>query len=224
MRGEASAAASAGPAPGRGPVWAGCPYLGLVPFQERDEQVFYGRGELVAQLVQRLARQLNGTGILLVAGESGAGKSSLLRAGLMPQLAAGALGPGSARWPRRVIQPTGSPLRELAMQLADIAGADPVSVYQSLSTAPGEAPLLVEHAVNRGAQAAYDALTGRQQGAARLVFTQLTAITLDGQFARRRCSRADLRSPEAETDADPYNCGTRLSTRPLACPFRLIPG
>jgi len=202
VRGEASAAASAGPAPGRGPVWAGCPYLGLVPFQERDEQVFYGRGELVAQLVQRLARQLNGTGILLVAGESGAGKSSLLRAGLMPQLAAGALGPGSARWPRRVIQPTGSPLRELAMQLADIAGADPVSVYQSLSTAPGEAPLLVEHAVNRGAQAAYDALTGRPQGAARLVFTQLTAITLDGQFARRRCSRADLRSPEAETDAD----------------------
>jgi len=46
MRGEASAAASSGPAPGTGPVWAGCPYLGLVPFQERDERVFYGRGEL----------------------------------------------------------------------------------------------------------------------------------------------------------------------------------
>ena len=46
MSGEASAAASAGPAPGRGTVWAGCPYLGVVPFQERDERVFYGRGEL----------------------------------------------------------------------------------------------------------------------------------------------------------------------------------
>ena len=45
MRGEASAAASAGPAPGRGTVWAGCPYLGLVPFQERDKRVFYGRGD-----------------------------------------------------------------------------------------------------------------------------------------------------------------------------------
>ena len=112
---------------------------------------FYGRGELAAQLVRRLVRQLDRTGILLVAGESGAGKSSLLRAGLMPLLAAGALGPGSGRWPRQVIQPAGSPLRELAMQLADIAGADPVSVYQSLSAAPGEAPMLVEQAVRAAA-------------------------------------------------------------------------
>ena len=55
----------------------------------------------------------------------------------MPRLAAGALGPGSQRWPRRVIRPTGSPLRELAMQLADVAGADPVSVYRSLSAVAG---------------------------------------------------------------------------------------
>ena len=52
----------------------------------------------------------------------------------------------------------------------------------------------VANAVNRSAQAAYDSLTGRQQDMARLVFTQLTAITPDGQLARRRCSRADLRS------------------------------
>ncbi len=65
----------------------------------------------------------------------------------MPRLAAGALGPGSERWPRRVIRPAGSPLRELAMQLADVAGADPVSVYRSLSAAPGEAPMLAELAV-----------------------------------------------------------------------------
>jgi WD40 repeat protein len=142
--------------PGTGPVWAGCPYLGLVPFEERDAWVFYGRGELTDQLVQKLAGRLDGTGILLVAGESGTGKSSLLRAGLMPRLAAGALGPGSERWPRRVIRPAGSPLRELAMQLADVAGADPVSVYRSLAAAPGEAPTLVELAVRtvgRGARA-----------------------------------------------------------------------
>jgi transcriptional regulator with XRE-family HTH domain len=146
MRGEAGSA-SESPAPGESLVWSGCPYLGLVPFEERDARVFYGRGELVAQLAQRLADRLEGTGILLVAGESGAGKSSLLRAGLMPWLAAGALAPGSQRWPRRVIRPTGSPLRELAMQLADMAGADPVSVYRSLSAAPDVAPMLVEQAV-----------------------------------------------------------------------------
>jgi WD40 repeat protein/transcriptional regulator with XRE-family HTH domain len=134
-------------APGIGPVWAGCPYLGLVPFEERDARVFYGRGELTDQLAQRLAAQLDGSGILLVAGESGTGKSSLLRAGLMPRLAAGVLGPGSERWPRRVIRPTASPLRELAVQLADVSGADAVSVHRSLSAVPDEAPMLVELAV-----------------------------------------------------------------------------
>ena len=60
----------------------------------------------------------------------------------------------------------------------------------------------VANAVNRSAQAAYDTLTSRQQDAARLVFTQLTVITPDGQLARRRCSRADLRSPGAQMAAD----------------------
>ncbi len=156
VRGAASPA-SDGPeageslAAGENLLWLGCPYLGLVPFEERDARVFYGRGELVAQLAQRLAEQLDGTGMLLVAGESGAGKSSLLSAGLMPWLAAGALGPGSERWPRRVIRPTGSPLRELAIVLTEVAGADPVSVYRSLSAAPGEAPMLAELAVRTAA-------------------------------------------------------------------------
>ena len=147
MRAEAAAAAAGRLAPGGALAWSQCPYPGLVPFEERDARVFYGRGELVAQLVRRMAEQLDRTGILLVAGESGAGKSSLLGAGLMPRLAAGALGSGSERWPRRVIRPTGSPLRGLAMQLADVAGADPVSIYRSLSATPGEASMLVEHAV-----------------------------------------------------------------------------
>jgi WD domain, G-beta repeat len=133
---------------GRGdPVWSGCPYVGLVPFEERDARVFYGRSELVGQLVQRLGERLGGKGMLLMVGASGAGKSSLLRAGMMPRLAAGALGPGSGRWPRRVMRPTGSPLRELAMHLADVAGVDSASVRRSLSAAPGDAPLLVEQAV-----------------------------------------------------------------------------
>ena len=59
----------------------------------------------------------------------------------------------------------------------------------------------VADAVNRSAQAAYDTLTSRQQDAARLVFTQLTVITPDGQFARRRCDRTELGSPEVDIDA-----------------------
>ena len=60
----------------------------------------------------------------------------------------------------------------------------------------------VADAVNRGAQAAYDALTRSQQDAARLVFTQLTVITAGGQFARRRCRRADLSSQRTQTAED----------------------
>jgi hypothetical protein len=45
----------------------------------------------------------------------------------------------------------GGPVRELAMQLADLAGTDPVSVYRSLSSAPDEAPMLVQHAVRTAA-------------------------------------------------------------------------
>src|ERR1700722_7397739 len=143
LRGEAVAPA--------GPGWPGGPYLGLVPFEERDAQLFFGRDELADQLVRRLAERPDGAGILLVAGESGSGKSSLLRAGLLPRLAAGVLGPGSERWPRLVIRPTASPLRELAMGLAEMAGVDPVSVYRSLLAAPGEASMLAGQAARAAA-------------------------------------------------------------------------
>src|SRR3984885_10429537 len=149
-----------------GPAWPGGPYLGIVPFEERDAQLFYGRDELTDQLVRRLAERLRGTGILLVAGESGSGKSSLLRAGLMPRLAVGALGPGSERWPRRVIRPAASPLRELATHLAEMAGADPVSVYRSLSAAPDEAPRRAGQAARTAAGRGADPGPGGPAGAA----------------------------------------------------------
>ena len=130
-------------------VWGECPYLGLMPFEERNENVFYGRRDLTDELIQTLSERHSGDGILVMTGVSGAGKSSLLRAGLMPRLAAGALGFGSGRWPRRVLRPTASPLRELAVHLADIVGLDPLSVYHSLSQAPHHAPLIVEQGLIR---------------------------------------------------------------------------
>ena len=57
----------------------------------------------------------------------------------------------------------------------------------------------VADVVNRSAQAAYDTLTNSQKDAARLVFTQLTVIAPDGQFARRQCSESDLYTPGAQT-------------------------
>lgn len=59
------------------------PYLGLNRFEERHRALFYGRDALVAEL---LAAVTHGT-LTIVAGGSGSGKSSVVRAGLLPQLA-----------------------------------------------------------------------------------------------------------------------------------------
>ena len=128
-------------------LWRGCPWLGLVPFEERDARVFYGRKELTGRLVRRLAERLDAPGILLLVGPSGAGKSSLLRAGLMPRLADGALGPGSQRWPRRMIRPGGQPLLELSVHLARLAGTDPEDAYLKMRRSPDHALVLAEQAI-----------------------------------------------------------------------------
>ena len=145
-----------GETPGRGdiPAWPAVPLPGdLVPFQVRDARFFYGRDELATQLVRWSVARLDGDRDALVAGESGPGKSSLLRAGLMPRLAAGVLGPGSQWWPRRVIRLTGSPLFALALALAQIAGAGgrggtrrlsrPFIAYPPLKAALEAGPLMV---------------------------------------------------------------------------------
>jgi WD40 repeat protein/class 3 adenylate cyclase len=59
-----------------------CPYKGLVPFQPDDADVFFGREQLVDDLVGRLEE----APFLAVVGPSGSGKSSLVRAGVVPAL------------------------------------------------------------------------------------------------------------------------------------------
>jgi WD40 repeat protein len=60
------------------------PYRGLNRFDASDAALFFGRKDLIASL----ARQLQSTNVLLVMGASGSGKSSVVRAGLLPRLAA----------------------------------------------------------------------------------------------------------------------------------------
>jgi WD40 repeat protein/energy-coupling factor transporter ATP-binding protein EcfA2 len=70
-----------------------CPYVGLAAFEAEQRHLFYGRGKLIEQLVERLKE----CRFLAVVGPSGSGKSSLVRAGLIPALQEGRL-PGSAGW------------------------------------------------------------------------------------------------------------------------------
>jgi WD40 repeat protein/DNA-binding SARP family transcriptional activator len=85
-----------------------CPFKGLEPFDVDDADYFFGRERLVAEMVARLP----GAPLLGVVGPSGSGKSSLVRAGLVPALAGGAL-PGSEDWERTVIRPGAQPLETL---------------------------------------------------------------------------------------------------------------
>jgi WD40 repeat protein/DNA-binding SARP family transcriptional activator len=94
------------PADDRAPVT--CPYKGLATFDADDAAYFFGRERLVAELVARLV----GAPLLAVVGPSGSGKSSVVRAGLLPALAGGVL-PGSDNWTQALIRPGDRPLREL---------------------------------------------------------------------------------------------------------------
>lgn len=64
------------------------PYPGLEPFQETDAAVFFGRGEEIERVIGVLnkRRRNNAEGFILVLGASGCGKSSLVRAGVLPRL------------------------------------------------------------------------------------------------------------------------------------------
>ena len=85
-----------------------CPFKGLASFEPADADYFFGRERLIAELVARLV----GASFLGVVGASGSGKSSVLRAGLLPALAGGVL-PGSERWRRVLMRPGERPLDEL---------------------------------------------------------------------------------------------------------------
>ncbi len=64
------------------------PYPGLAPFEEQDAAVYFGRERDIAQGLETLdrARWLSRTNFVMILGASGIGKSSLLRAGLLPRL------------------------------------------------------------------------------------------------------------------------------------------
>lgn len=59
-----------------------CPYRGLRPFREEDAAIFFGRNAFTRQLLAKIRQN----GFVAVVGASGSGKSSVVRAGLLPAL------------------------------------------------------------------------------------------------------------------------------------------
>ena len=89
------------------------PYPGLRPFERDEDILFFGRDEQVDQLLDKLAD----THFLAVLGTSGSGKSSLVKAGLLPALDSGYMAGAGACWSVVEIRPGDRPFGRLAEAL-----------------------------------------------------------------------------------------------------------
>ncbi|HYO67214.1 MAG TPA: SUMF1/EgtB/PvdO family nonheme iron enzyme [Archangium sp.] len=112
------------------PLAASNPYRGLEPFEAEHRALFFGRDADIRAVLERLRHQP----LVLVAGDSGAGKSSLCRAGVLPRVEAGMLGEAYARislWPGL------RPLESLAAALAPVLGRKEAELVTALADTPG---------------------------------------------------------------------------------------
>lgn len=99
------------------------PYVGLAAFGEADAGYFFGREKLTATLVEHLKEKR----LLVLFGASGSGKSSVLRAGVLPAF------PGISSL---VLTPGPHPLEECAVRLAARAGTSPGEAHARLTAEP----------------------------------------------------------------------------------------
>lgn len=107
------------------------PFKGLRPFGEADAASFFGRDTLIQDLLERLNQETELARFLAVVGPSGSGKSSVVKAGLIPALRQGGL-PGSEKWFIVEMMPGNHPLEELEAALLRVAVNPPASLLTQL--------------------------------------------------------------------------------------------
>ena len=125
------------------------PFPGLRPFDFDESHLFFGRDGQSEQLISKLSR----THFLAVVGTSGSGKSSLVRAGLMPALLGGFMSSAGSNWRIAITRPGNDPIGNLARALnaPDVFGSE-VAENAALQTALAEATL------QRGSRGLVDAV------------------------------------------------------------------
>lgn len=123
-----------------------CPYRGLEVFDVEHAEFFFGRD----REIQRLIEKLKESRLLTVLGPSGSGKSSLVRAGLVPALRGGVVGDVSG-WEVCILRPGAAPLTALAAAAArlcrdramgstlDQLAEDPRTLHLAVKYATGNA-------------------------------------------------------------------------------------
>ncbi len=111
----------------------GNPYRGLAAFEAEHRDLFFGRSLEARAILDRLRSEP----FVLVAGDSGVGKSSLCRAGVLPAVAEGSLGEGGT-WSIVRLVPGRRPLTALSAVLAPLAGTTEVGLATRLHHEPIE--------------------------------------------------------------------------------------
>ena len=109
------------------------PFPGLRPFTQEEDYLFFGREEQTTELLELLRAHR----FISVVGTSGSGKSSLVRAGLLPALFGGTMVTVGSRWDVTVFRPGGDPIRNLAESLVSCDlydPEDPESVLRVMAT------------------------------------------------------------------------------------------
>ena len=131
-----------------------CPYVGLRPFDREDSLLYFGRNAQVEALLALLGESR----FLSVVGSSGCGKSSLVRAGLIPSLEAGFLVQDRDIWRIAAMKPGESPLRHLAFTWSRILGNVVANDIEALDVED-----IADCIFNEGPEALIDSLAAAEQ-------------------------------------------------------------
>src|SRR3954470_16214624 len=89
------------------------PFVGLRPFESDESLLFFGRQQQTSELLEKLHKHH----FVAIVGSSGSGKSSLIRAGLIPSLKAGYLVQDRDSWMMAVMKPGKTPLYNLVQAI-----------------------------------------------------------------------------------------------------------
>ena len=127
------------------------PYKGLRAFDEPDAEDFFGRDALVDEVLARLARGGPRARLVLVVGGSGSGKSSLVRAGLLPRVRRGDAD-GSECWFVAAMVPGTSPFRQLAESLRRVAVVETHRLAEELAAGEQGIDRVVRRIVPEGGE------------------------------------------------------------------------
>ena len=125
------------------------PFPGLRPFETDEYGLFFGREGQSDALIERLQR----SHFLAVVGTSGSGKSSLVRAGLLPALRGGMMAGSGSGWRIAIMRPGSDPIGNLAGALAE----KDVLLEAGGGLPAAEAEAVIEATLRRGSLGLVDA-------------------------------------------------------------------